>query len=180
MGCKLDASIGTSLVLFSRNKGPIISPNSACTEGLWRCRVRRGYGLLLAPSAPRICSQTSVFTRFGEGHSRLVETKWSVTGVFAVKQWFRDISVPRCLAGCLDAWMPGCLHAWMPGCLDAWICWSKMFNSTFLNFLAIRLIPYSNLSHSLFNPRLSSLVPSKIVQVESEKHGFRFKTNEET
>ena len=34
-------------------------------------------------------------------------------------QWFRDISVPRCLAGCLDAWMLGCLDAWMPGCLDA-------------------------------------------------------------
>ena len=47
--------------------------------------VRRGYGLLLAPFAPRLRSQTSVFTGFGEGHSRLVETKWSVASVFAVK-----------------------------------------------------------------------------------------------
>ena len=37
------------------------------------------------------------------------------------------------------------------------------------------MAPYSNLSHSLFNPHLSSLVPSRIVQVESEKHGFKFK-----
>ena len=60
----------------------------------------------------------------------------------------------------------------MPGCLDAWICWSKMFNSTFWNFLAIRLVPYSNLSHSLFNPHLSSLVPLKILLVECKKHCF--------
>ena len=76
---------------------------------------------------------------------------------------------------CLDAWMPGCQDAWS---LKSMICSSKMCNSTFLNFRAIRLVPYSNLSHSLFNPHLSSLVPLKIVQVELEKHGFRFKTYE--
>ena len=59
------------------------------------------------------------------------------------------------------------------------ICWSKTLNFTFLNFLAIRLVPYSILSHSLFNPHLSSLVPLKIVQVEVAKHGFKFKTDEE-
>ena len=48
----------------------------------------------------------------------------------------------------------------------------------FLNFLVIRLVPYSNLSHSLFNPHLSSLVPLNIVQVEVAKHGFKFKTDE--
>ena len=58
------------------------------------------------------------------------------------------------------------------------ICWSKNLNFTFLNFLAIRLVPYSILSHSLFNPHLSSLVPLKIVQVEVAKHGFKFKTDE--
>ena len=58
------------------------------------------------------------------------------------------------------------------------ICWSKNINFTFLIFLAIRLVPYSNLSHSLFNPHLSSLLPSKIVQVELKKHGFKFTTNE--
>ena len=58
------------------------------------------------------------------------------------------------------------------------ICLSKSINFTFLNFLAIRLVPYSILSHSLFNPHLSSLVPSKIVQVEVAKHGFKFKTDE--
>ena len=58
------------------------------------------------------------------------------------------------------------------------ICLSKMLNFTFLNFLVIRLVPYSNLSHSLFNPHLSSLVPLKIVQVEVAKHGFKFKTDE--
>ena len=52
------------------------------------------------------------------------------------------------------------------------ICLSKILNFTFLNFLAIRLVPYSNLSHSLFNPHLSSLVPLKIVQVEVQKHCF--------
>ena len=50
--------------------------------------------------------------------------------------------------------------------------------TSFLNFLVIRFVPYSNLSHSLFNPRLSSLVPSKIVQVEVVKHGFKFKTDD--
>ena len=58
------------------------------------------------------------------------------------------------------------------------ICLSKSLNFTFFNFLAIRLVPYSILSHSLFNPHLSSLVPLKIVQVELEKHGFKFKTEE--
>ena len=92
-------------------------------------------------------------------------------------QWFCMIFLS---GASLSPWVPsGCLDAWMPGCLDAWICWSKMFNSTFLNFPAIRLVPYSNLSHSLFNPHLSSLVPLKIVQVELEKHGFRFKTHEQ-
>ena len=33
-------------------------------------------------------------------------------------------------------------------------------------------------SHSLFNPHLSGLVPSKIVQVELEKHGVEFKIDE--
>ena len=98
-----------------------------------------------------------------------------------------DARMPGCwMPGCQDAWMPGCQDAWMPGCLNAWmpeclksmICLSKILNFTFLNFLAIRLVPYSNLSHSLFNPHLSSLVPSKIVQVELEKHGFKFKTDE--
>ena len=58
------------------------------------------------------------------------------------------------------------------------ICLSKSLNFTFLFFFAIRLVPYSNLSHSLFNPHLSSLDPLKIVQVELEKHGFSFKTHE--
>ena len=58
------------------------------------------------------------------------------------------------------------------------ICLSESLNFTFFNFLAIRLVPYSILSHSLFNPHLSSLVPLKIVQVELEKHGFSFKTHE--
>ena len=70
------------------------------------------------------------------------------------------------------------IKSWMSGCLKSMICLSKILNFTFLNFLAIRLVPYSNLSHSLFNPHLSSLVPSKIVQVELEKHGFKFKTDE--
>ena len=94
----------------------------------------------------------------------------------------QDAWMPGCLdarmPGCLDAGMPGCLDAWMPGCLKSMICLSKMLNFTFLNFLAIRLVPYSNLSHSLFNPHLSSLVLSKIVQVEVVKHGFKFKTDE--
>ena len=42
-----------------------------------------------------------------------------------------------------------------------------------LNFLAINLVPYWNLSHSLFNPRLSSLVPLKILLVECKKQCFR-------
>ena len=44
-----------------------------------------------------------------------------------------------------------------------------------LGCISCRLVPYSNLSHSLFNPHLSSLVPSKIVQVELKKHCFKFK-----
>ena len=70
---------GTSVVIaliHAALKGN--SPNSACTEGFWRCWVRRGYGSSVAPSAPRVCSQTSVFTVFGEGHSRLVQAKWSI------------------------------------------------------------------------------------------------------
>ena len=106
------------------------------------------------------------------------------SGCFSLDAWCLDAWMPWCLdawmPGCLDARMPGCQDAWMPGCLDAWmsgclksmICWSKKLNFTFLNFLAIRLVPYWNLSHSLFNPHLSSLVPSKIVQVELEEHGF--------
>ena len=59
------------------------------------------------------------------------------------------------------------------------ICWSRSLNFTFLHFLAIRLVPYSILSHSLFNPHLSSLVLSKIVQIEVAKHDLKFKTYEE-
>ena len=54
----------------------------------------------------------------------------------------------------------------------------NMFNFIFLNFLFIRLVRYSNLTHSLFNPHLSSLVPLKIVQVEVAKNGFKLKNNE--
>ena len=58
------------------------------------------------------------------------------------------------------------------------ICLSKNLSFTFLIFVAIRLVPYSILAHSFFNPHLSSLVPSKIVQVEVAKHGFKFITDE--
>ena len=36
----------------------------------------------------------------------------------------------------------------------------------------MHLAPYWNLTHQLFNPHLSSLVPSKIVLVEWQKHCF--------
>ena len=62
--------------------------------------------------------------------------------------------------------------------LKSMICWSKNLDFTFLNFLAIRLVPYSILSLSLFNPHLSSLVPLKIVQVELEKLSFKYQTHE--
>ena len=53
---------------------------------------------------------------------------------------------------------------------------SKMFNC-FFNFLSIHLVPYWN-SPKLFNPRLSSLVPLKIVLVEWKKHCFRLQNQE--
>ena len=89
--------------------------------------LKRGYGSSVAPFAPRLRSQTSVFTWFGEGHSRLVQAKWSVASVFAVKHngfetfLFQDALLDAWMPGCLDAWMPGCQDAWMPGCLDAWM-----------------------------------------------------------
>ena len=73
--------------------------------------LQRGLCLSVALSAPRVRSQTSVFTGFGEGHSRLVETKWSVASVFAVKHnGFETFLFQDAL---LDSWMPGCLDAWM-------------------------------------------------------------------
>ena len=39
-----------------------------------------------------------------------------------------------------------------------------------MNFLAINLVPYRNLSYELFNARLSSLVPLIIVLIECKKH----------
>ena len=113
--------------------------------------VRRGYGSFVAPLRHACALKTSVFTWFGEGHSRLVETKWSVASVFAVKHngFARFSSLePLCRPGCLLGaswvlpgclpgasgcflgafwvplgafWVPGCLEAWMPGCLDAWV-----------------------------------------------------------
>ena len=56
--------------------------------------------------------------------------------------------------------------------------WSKMINSIFVNFLVIRLVTYCNLSHSLFNPNICSLVPSRILQVEQERNGFKFRMYE--
>ena len=47
-----------------------------------------------------------------------------------------------------------------------------------LNFLAISLVPYWNFSQWLFNPRLSSLVPLKIVLVECKKHCFRLQKHQ--
>ena len=39
---------------------------------------KKGLWFLHGSVRARVCSQTSVFTVFGEGHSRLVETKWSI------------------------------------------------------------------------------------------------------
>ena len=105
------------------------------------------------------------------------------SGCFLGAFWVPLGALCAWMPGCQDAWMPGCLDAWMPawmpGCLKSMICLSKILNFTFLNFLAIRLVPYSILSHSFFNPHLSSLVPSKIVQVELEEHGVKFKIYEQ-
>ena len=49
---------------------------------------KKGLWILVGSVRARLRSQTSVFTVFGEGHSRLVETKWSVASVFAVKHIF--------------------------------------------------------------------------------------------
>ena len=50
--------------------------------------------------------------------------------------------------------------------------WRSHVQFQILSFLAIKLVPYWNLSHQLFNPRLSSLVPLNIVLVECKKHFF--------
>ena len=52
-------------------------------------------------------------------------------------------------------------------------CKGKPCLISILNFQVINLVPYWNLTHSFFNPRLSSLVPLNIVLVECKKHCFR-------
>ena len=96
-------------VLALRGSGGVVK------EGLW---------FLCGSVRARLRSQTSVFTWFGEGHSRLVQAKWSLFSFSMVKHIydlddFHEITawMPRCL----DVWMPGWLDAWMPGCLDAWM-----------------------------------------------------------
>ena len=40
--------------------------------------AKKGLWILVGSVAPRLRSQTLVFTVFGEGHSRLVQAKWSI------------------------------------------------------------------------------------------------------
>ena len=83
----------------------------------------------MAPSAPRLRSQTSVFTVFGEGHPRLVQAEWSIFSISIVKRICFDNFYFIFLSGAsLSPWVPsGCLLgasqvplgvSWVPsGCL---------------------------------------------------------------
>ena len=80
--------------------------------------VKKGLWIALAPFAPRVRSQTSVFTGFGEGRSRLVQAKHSLVTFFAAKNnGFYIFKLKTNSEPPGASWVsPGCLWA-PPGCL---------------------------------------------------------------
>ena len=102
-------------------------PKQCLHWGVLAVLLKKGLWFVRGSVFARVRSQTSVFIGFGEGHSRLVQAKWSLFSFSIVKHicfnnFYFKIGlgrwVPRMPPRCLPdaSQMPGCLDAWMPGC----------------------------------------------------------------